>query len=284
MGNVIEFEKSQFGTRAIIKSIWQDSFYKLLKDKDVKELELNEGKGWQGDNVDFLQFLPDLKSLIIIDLRIKSIKNIHYLHKLNKIEISTYCNTPIDFNNFPNLIECGFEWREGSESLFECKILLKLFLNSYNKKSSEPFSHLIKLEELALLNSDISDLQGLSLLIHLKSLRLANLAKVKSLHGIGELNQLEELEIYRCKGVNEISELFKLIKLKRLLLLDLGVIDSIKGMENLTDLKAFFFYESTNIADGDISPLFKLKNLNKVSFQNRKHYTHRREDFGKLYS
>ncbi len=39
------------------------------------------------------------------------------------------------------------------------------------------------------------------------------------------------------------------------------------------------FYESTNIIDGDLKPITKLNKLNKVSFQNRKHYTHNREAF-----
>lgn len=95
---------------------------------------------------------------------------------------------------------------------------------------------------------------------------------------------LEELEIQRCKGITAISEVFKLGKLKRLLLIDLGGIASIGGIENLTELEEFLFYESTNIVDGDLSPITRLKKLSKISYQNRKHYSHRREQFGKLYA
>lgn len=284
MSDNIVFEKGLYGTKAIIKSAWQDSFLRNLLDKEINELELNDGKGWRGENVIFLQSLPNLKSLTIIDLNIKSIDSIHYLNELRKIEISTYCKTPVNFNSFPKLTECGFEWIKGSDSLFESSSIQKLFINSYDKKSSAEFSRLLNLEELSILNSPIENLQGLSLLKKLKTLRLANLKKVTSLHGLEDLQYLEELEVQRCKGIGAISEILKLNKLTRLLLIDIGDIASIKGIENLTELKDFLFYESTNIIDGDLSPILKLNNLSKISFQNRKHYTHKREDFGKLYN
>ncbi len=284
MSNNIEFENGLLGTKAIVKGLWQDSYLKLLLDKNIQEIELNDSKGWRGDNVDFLEFLPNLKSLTIIDFSIKSIKPIYSLSGLLKFEISTYCKTPINFNAFPNLVECSFEWIKGSDSLFETSSIQKLFINTYDKKGSDMFSKLFNLKELSILNSPIENIQGLSALKDLKTLRLGNLKKLTSLQGLQNLHELEELEIQSCKGISNISEVLHLKKLKRLLLIDLGDIASIKGIEYLTKLKDFLFYESTNIIDGDLLPITKLKSLNKISYQNRKHYTHRREDFGKLYA
>ena len=70
MKNNIEFENGTFGTKAIIKGLWEDRYLKSLLERDVQELELNNGKGWIGENVDFLRFLPNLKSLIIISVQI----------------------------------------------------------------------------------------------------------------------------------------------------------------------------------------------------------------------
>lgn len=284
MNNKIEFEKGLFGTKAIIIGLWQDSYLNLIIEKDVKELELNNGKGWRGENIDFLKLLPKLKSLIIIDFSIKSIEPIHFLSGLLKLQLSTYTKTPVNFNAFPNLINCGFEWIKGSDSLFECNKLVQLGLNRYDKNSSKPFSNFHHLEKLTLLNSNIENLEGLSQLKNVKYLSISNLKKVTSVQGLQNLQELEELEIQRCKGISELSELFKLTQLKRLLLIDLGDVLSLKGVENLTDLKEFLFYESTNIIDGDLLPVTKLKSLKKISYQNRKHYSHKREDFGKLYN
>jgi hypothetical protein len=39
-------------------------------------------------------------------------------------------------------------------------------------------------------------------------------------------------------------------------------------------------YERAGILDGDLSPLLRGKHLARVSFQDRWHYSHRREEFG----
>ncbi len=280
----IEFINGKFGIKAIVKTIWQDSFLKVLLEKRVNELELNTGKGWNGESVDFLQYFPDLEALILINQRIKSVEEIHYLRNLKELTISTYSKKSIDFSCFPKLVNCNFEWITGSESLFKNQAIKNLGINSYSGKSSAVFSQLINLEKLTILNSNIEDLNGIFILKNLKYLSITNLKKINSLDGIKKLYQLEDLEIQRCRGLNKISEIFELTELRKLFLLDLGEIDSIKGIQELKKLEIFLFYESTNIVDGDISPLLELKKLTKISFQNRRHYTHRREDFGKLYN
>jgi Leucine-rich repeat (LRR) protein len=280
----IDFEQGQFGTKAIIKVQWHDSLLELLLKKDIRELELNIGKGWRGKSIEFLKELSHLQSLRILDNPLKLIQPIHYLHELVDLHLETYSDIPVDFSSFPYLTDCFFEWIKGSDSLFDCRGLNRLGINNYKKKSSEPLANLVNLEKLSLLNSDVENLDGIVKLINLTYLRLANLRSLTSLNGIQNLRNLTELEIQRCKGIHSVSDIFELAKLQRLLLLDVGGIESIRGIENLMELREFFFYESTNVLDGDLTPIRKLKNLSKISFQNRRHYTHRREDFGKMYA
>ncbi|MGA9213666.1 hypothetical protein [Kaistella sp.] len=278
MNNSIEFEQGLFGLRAIIKTLWDDSFINILQEKKIMELELNVGKGWKRSDIEFLKNFPQLKSIIILDGGLKSLIPLHYLTEIESMSISTYSKTPVDFNVFPKLVDCGFEWIKGSDSLFEKSNMRKLFINRYNKKDSEVFSNFKNIEELSILNSPLENLQGLSTLIDLKMLRLANLKNISSLKGIENLKQLEELEIHRCKKINSITEILGLHKLKKLLLLDDGEIETLKGIEHLENLEMLMFYESTNILDGDLFPITKLKKLKNISFKNRKHYTHNRED------
>lgn len=278
MNNII-FEKSFYGKRAIINGVWDDSYIELMKEKNVDEIELNDGKGWNGNSVTFLKHFPNLKSLIIIDLKIKSVDSIYYLTKLKKLELVTYSKIPINFNIFSELEECVFEWIKDSESLFELVNLKTLFINNYSVKNDDSFSNLINLKELTIYNSKIEKIEQISKLKNLEKLRIANLSKIKSLKGIDQLTNLEELEIKKCKAISSVSEIFYLEKLRLLHLIDIGSILSIRGIENLSKLEDFMFYESTNVIDGDLTPITKLKKLNKVSFQNRKHYTHKREIF-----
>ncbi len=280
--NNIEFVVGKYGTKAIIKNQWQEAFLEQLLSKGVVEIELNDGKGWSGDNVGFIKSFPNLEALTIIDLSIKSIDSIHCLKELKYLTLITYCENSIDFHCFPKLVECSFEWIKGSSSIFELPNIQKLFINRYNEKSSENFSRLVKLEELSILNSTIENLKGISFLTHLKFLRIGNLRKLTSLQGLENLLELEVLKIQGCKRIFTVYEVFSLTGLRNLQFLDLGEIESIKGIENLSKLEGFWFYDSTNIVDGDISPILELKKLKKTSFQNRRHYTNKREDFDEL--
>lgn len=63
-----------------------------------------------------------------------------------------------------------------------------------------------------------------------------------------------------------------------------GNIASLHSRDNLSDLEVVLFYESINIVDGDLLAVMRRQNLSRVSFQNRRHYSHRREEFGIAYS
>jgi len=92
------------------------------------------------------------------------------------------------------------------------------------------------------------------------------------------------LNIDTCKAIDSIEEVGSLPRLRKLNLNNDGNIESLKPLDNLKGLELVVFYESTNILDGDLTPLWRQKNLSRVSFQNRKHYSHKREDFGAIYS
>lgn len=284
MNSKIEITAGTFGKKAIIKAEWEASLLQTLIANKVAELELNDGKGWRGSDLTFLESLPWLQSLTIIDLNIQSTGSVHSLNELKSLEIITYSKTPIEFLSFPKLEQCSFEWINGSDSLFEITSLRKLFINNYKGKDSRVFSSLVNLEELEILNSPISELEGISFLKELRSLRLANLKNIKSIQELEYLPQLEEFSVQRCKGISKVSGIFELRSLKRLLLLDLGDIESIVGIEKLCGLEDFMFYGSTNIRDGNLSSLSALSGLKRISFQNRRHYTHKREDFGIKYT
>lgn len=280
----IQLENSEYGLTAVLTSCWSNEISSYLADKDVAELVLNDGKGWRGSDISFLSELPELRSLKIIDLKISSIEPIHLLHKLEELKVITYCKTEIRFSEFPYLKVCSLEWRPKATSLFDCESLKELFINRYSGKDTSSFAKLINLESLSILNAPIENLFGLRSLRKLRYLRLANLKRIQSLGGIEDLTNLEELEVHTCRSIASITEIQNLIKLRKLYLNNDGDIESLRPLDKLEHLEAVIFYESTNIVDGDLTPLLSLKNLAQVSFKNRKHYSHRREDFGVAYT
>lgn len=284
MNDEVTLEEGRYGCRAVLRSGWSHGLLDNLARNAVVELELNQAKGWRGDDVAFLAELPHLKALEILDLTIGNVSQIHGLHELRRLGVTTRCSTPIDFSAFPKLEGCDLEWRLGSESLFDCISLRELFVNRYKGKDIAPFARLVNLESLAILGAPVENLQGLGGLGKLRSLRLADLRRLRCLAGLEQLTGLEELEVHTCRKVSSIGEVAALSRLKKLALNNDGDIETLKPLDNLTALEWVLFYQSTKILDGDLSPLLRQKNLARVSFQNRRHYSHRREDFGEAYS
>jgi hypothetical protein len=286
MNSGITIEHGKYGRRAVITSTWSKEMAKYLLDHNVVELELNDSKGWIGSDLSFLSELAQLESFEILDLRssIHDISAIHFLHNLKKLDVATYCSTEIKFSAFPKLESCSLEWgKRKAQSLFDCKTIKELFLNRYNGKDTLSFSKLINLESLAILSAPIENLHGLSQLNKLRLLRLALLRKLSSLAGIEGLGQLEELEVDTCSRIGSIEEVGCLSKLRKLALNNDGEIKSLKPLAKLSNLESVLFVESTNILDGDLMPLLHQRKLSRVSFQNRRNYSHRREDFGDAY-
>ncbi len=279
----IRLEDGQYGRRAVITSAWAPEISRYLLANNVLELELNHAKGWRGSDLSFLEALPQLRAFKIIDWGISCVQPIHFLHELRALDVMTYCKTAIRFSEYRHLEDCGLEWRPKCDSLFSCTTLRKLFINSYKKKDVDAFSELINLESLAILNAPVENLRGLSSLNLLRHLRLGNLRRLTSLAGIEGLTALEELNVDTCRRIGSIDEVASLSRLRKLHLSNSGEIESLKPLQELTGLEWVTFAESTNIRDGDISPLLRQKNLSRVSFQNRRHYSHRREEFGAAY-
>ncbi len=264
---------------AVVSSEWNEDIQNYIITNNISEIELNYAKGWKGKDLTFLKSFQDLKALTIIDWNIPDISPINTLRHLKYLKVSTYCKTEIDFSKFNVLEECILEWRNKATSLFQSKSIKRLFLNKYSGKDTSKFSEMSQLEKLSVANSPISNIEGLSNLKNLKFLGLYNLKKLESLSPLEELINLIELEINGCKTIDDVSVLSTLIKLKKLELNDIGEIISIKNLISLIDLESFLFIESTNIVDGDLSPLKSMKRLKNISFQERKHYSHKRNDF-----
>ena len=281
MTSNLTFETGAFGRKAVAVGPWTDEATNVLLDMGIVDLELNSAKGWSGDTVTFLEELPKLASLRILDYRINSVQPVHFLTKLRSLEILTYCKTEVDFSFFPLLEDCSLEWRPRASSLFNCKTLRHLFLNRYNRKETRPFGNLSNLNSLTILAAPIENLSGLASLTKLITLRLGRLTKLRSLEGLEDLTTLEELEINTCRGIGSIKEIARLKNLVSLSISNDGEISSLSPLHDLEKLQKVIFYESTNITDGDLSLLTRLKYLEMVSFRNRRHYSHKREDISR---
>lgn len=278
----IVIEKGEYGNRATLTGGWEVGFAELFHKHMIVELEVNQGKGWSGQSLHFLSLMPHLLSFSILDLGIKNIEHIHMLKQLRNLEITTYCNTPIDFSVFAHLERCSLEWRKGAESVFNVGTLKKLFLNAPPLTDCLRLQRLGNLEDLAILNAPLATMRGIGVLSGLSKLRLGNLKKLTDPSEIAELLRLEELEVDSCSGFGSIEFASALRSLRVLVLDNVGPVSSFSPLKSTNRLDTLIFAESTNVLDGDLSFLLH-RNLKSIAFQNRRHYSHRREAFGKAY-
>ncbi|CDL86090.1 leucine-rich repeat domain-containing protein [Xenorhabdus cabanillasii] len=276
----VTYEDGNYGTLAVVRSEWNKRIEEDILRKGCTEIEFNSAKGWRGDELPPLDALSDLLGIEILGFNIKSIDSVHVLKQLRSLGISTYCNTPIQFENFPDLEICSLEWRKKSDSLFKCKNLKDIFINKYPYDDLKPLQLLTKLERLALLNSKLKSLDGIENIKNIRRLRIANLRGLTSLDGIENLSKLENLDIDTCRKITHINQLENLENLKEVFINNCNEIESLKPLRYLKKLEKVAFVESTNIVDGDLSPLMDRKPpLTTVAFMERKHYSHNREDF-----
>jgi Leucine-rich repeat (LRR) protein len=273
-------EASDFGTKVSITSAWSRQIHEQILRLQPEEIILNRSLGWAGSDLNFLRAYSWLISVVIIDFKIQDVSPIHALGNLVNLEVLTYCKTPIDFDLFPKLQRCSLEWRPKAISIFKCTTIVDLFINRYTGKNSDPFGSLSSLQVLGILNSPMTEISTFAQLKDLRSLRLGNLSQLRSLEGLETLDGLLELEIDTCRSLASIESLSNLKSLKTLLLNNCGEVGSLGPLKGLSELQKVIFHESTNILDGDLNFIFSNGKITSVAFQDRKHYSHKRLDFG----
>jgi hypothetical protein len=276
----LSIEEGQFGQTLVVKGDWDDRYIAFMQEHDLKELCLNGGNGFTGKSLNFLRGLPFLEGLFIfVSKSNDSIANILELEKLRSFTNSSYDRTSLDFTLLPNLERLSVGWHEGVRSIFECRTLQRLRIGGYNGRSLRDFAKLRTLKALDIVSRTIESLDGIDELRQLEELDLWYASKLTSLQNLQFLVQLKKFTIEACKKISSIKEVQGLEQLELLGVINCGDIDSLQYIRDLKRLRRLSFIESTNILDGNLDVLLELPNLEMVLFQNRKHYSLKREIF-----
>lgn len=278
-------EKGRLGQKWVATSEWSTYAMGDVDLREVTELELNWARGFRGSDLDFLLGFPSLLRLTLRSPWVKNDDVIHELLSLRYLNLSTPSKSEIRFSVWPNLQEVAMEpWRARASSIYECKSLRRLSLEKWNGgQDIMSFATLENLEVLCLYSpTRLESLRGIENLSNLTELRLILATRLTSLEGIESLSRLVRLRVDTCRKVSDISPLSSLSSLKELEINNCGDIQSLQPISVLKWIENLVFVESTNIVDGDMKPILDLPHLNSVSFVNRKHYSHRNEDFENL--
>lgn len=274
-----EISNGILGKRFTLTGPWTEDLINFYSNAGCVELELNSGKGWRDESLEFVLHIPKLHGLIVLSPYLKSCNEVSKLTDLEILELDSNCKGSIDFRRFHRIIDCGFDWRAGASTIFFASTLQKLYINKYPGKNVTQFHTLTDLRELILLGSKLENLQGICALGNLKYLRIGLATHLTDIKDIELLWNLQYLEFSACRLIKNFSSIASLTKLRRLEIIDCGQLDNIDWISSLSLLEELFFYGDTNVISGDISPLKSLPRLRKVGFARRRHYSHIPEDF-----
>lgn len=270
-------EEGRYGPRLVLIGEWDDRIVQILTDLGIRELMLNYARGWTGNELDFLPALDFLEGVVVIHRTLKNDSAVQSLPRLRHLQLSTYCRNGIDFSQLPILEDCAFRWRKHTEYLLESTRLSRLYLDDYPGKDLQAFTALSALTSLTLSGGKLVTTDGVERLAGLGKLGLFYLRHLNSLAGLGRVSQLRVFEVEKCPAIGEISELATLHHCVRVRLDECGAIESLNPLKGDTELAQLFFVGSTNVLDGDLTALLELPRLVDVSFKNRRHYSHTRE-------
>lgn len=120
--------------------------------------------------------------------------------------------------------------------------------------------------------SNITSLEGIAALGHIKRLELSWCLKLNSDVGLAEIgDHLEWLHIEKSRRFVPTVELFGLRKLRVLCLNGCGPLQSLSFLDSMPQLLDFRFV-GTNVLDGDLSPLVRHPRLVNAGFLDKRHY------------
>jgi hypothetical protein len=275
-------ENGKWGQYLLVDSGKLDETIKYIKEKKIKNVELNYYRGYKLKNIDFLNELADIiEGLNVIDSDV-DLKGLENLKKLKMLNISDEQDYPIDFSNFRELEKCSVLWHKNLTGLSSCVNLSELLIKKVKitKDSAEiMFEGLNRMKILTFIQSKFDNLEYLKYFPRLEELNIYYSSSLTDISGLRYIkDSLKKLLLEHCKNINNYNVISHLYNIQYLGLNNLKSILTLSFIAGLRKLKHLSFVE-TNVLDGDLSYCVGIQ---YVGFNYKKHYSHRPEQIQNL--
>jgi hypothetical protein len=276
----VELKRDEHGRMAILSSPSSPDDADAIRRSGVRRLQL----ALRDHEMAILRDLEAIEEVQIVDLTLKSDGAVAALPDLRVLGLETYSDAPIDFSAFKQLERLAFNWRPRGETAFAIATLKSLRISRYPGFDLTPLAQLPKLEGLRIENSRrLRSLDGVAALGALKVLSLRDDQGLVDISDLAAMDRsLDELELNLCHKVTDITPIERHRELRRLSLIDCGHIPSLAPLAHLAYLEELYFYGTTHIDDGDMTPILGMTSLRKIAFASRRHYSHRVEEIERL--
>jgi len=249
-----------------------------MKENGIKRVLISSYHGFKSDNLKSIMPLNNWIEELVIGSERMSYDGLSDFHNLTLLGVLDNKKDVVDLNNFPNLITLNCSLTKRLTGLENCKKLRNLTVSDYKSKSNDltAFPVLEKLQSLNLIITSITSLQGIERFSDLKKLEIFRASKLERISSLLTLSEsLESLEIEQCKKIMDYEILGRMQSLRKIILSNSGEIKSLSFVQQLP-LLDFISFWGTNVLDGNLN---YCKKINFVGFDNKRHYTHKVDDF-----
>lgn len=234
---------------------------------DIDGIGITEAVKFGSTDLSFITECRDPRGLVLPYAKRYDISLIHTLRSLRLLCVSD-SRAPLDCQQFPLLEDLSIEWHKRITLPADGAPLKYLDMAKY--KGCTDLSILAEypnLSELHLVQGSLRSLDGAE---RFTSLTRVDLAYMPKLASVGALRHLpvEFLSIQNCPNIEDLAALAQCPRLRALRLNTCGTLPSLKFLNDFPRLEEFRFVD-TNVLDGDLTPLLRLKSIGSMS---KRHY------------
>lgn len=256
-----------------------DEAQSLLQQGHIDGLRVCPEFGYSEKTLQPIFQFKTIKVLIIQRLPVAPIQLLGEFPNLEHLSIDE-TKVEVDFEKLPKLVYFAGDWHKGRFKNIQHSKLKRLHLWKYKSVTNDlaDFWQFGDLEDIHLVQSTVTSLNGLSAFKNLKTFEMHYMNKLEKL-GKLDLPSLTFLHADHCKKLTDHEQLQGCQNLETLRLHNCGAIQSVGFVKTLKKLKSFRFMEATEVVDGDLSPLL---GLDDVLFTQKKHYSHKTKNFNQM--
>ena len=268
---------SEHGTDLVVTGDWSPATAKALSRGKADGLILNYARGYRERNLEFLQDWP-LRRIRILAGTITDLAPVYRMAAtLESISVITAPRAPLNLARLPKLTHLGAEWEQVESSIEAGVGLRDLYLGSYNPRDLTPLAQSRQLRSISMKDRPyIESLAGIDAFPLLEKLGIylaRGLSDLSDLASASAPRHLRELQLESDRGITRLDEIGTATNLEFLNISDLRDIESLAPLGNLKLLDTLYAYETTRVADGDLTPLMRLPSLKDLRMMNRRSYS-----------
>lgn len=269
-------ESGKRGQNLVLTGDWNKRAARKLRSGNVDGLILNYARGFRERDLSFLKGLP-VRRVQVLARTLDDITPLYELaNTLEVLYLEAGSRAKIDLGRFPQLRVLASDWPHISDSIAAATRLEELHVGGLTGEDLTLFPALTNLTRLRLIDRPrLRSLHGLNQFPNLAALDVVSAWGLQDFSALRtEVNPatLCRLSLEGCSQLARLDEFAGLVNLIYLNIAGCGEIESIRPLERLTKLETVVIFDSTDVLDGDLSPLLWLPALRWAAVMGRRKY------------